>query len=82
MTTTTTDEPTPPKRNLSPSEWRKNVARLLDMLTPGARCKYCARPVWFLRHRRTGGTIVITDEAISHFADCPYWQKARKGSGK
>lgn len=63
------------------------MARLLSMLAPEARCKHCARPVWFLKHRRTRGTLVVTDEAISHFADCPYWQsdavrRARKGSGQ
>lgn len=50
---------------------RDRIGKLLDMVAVEVRnCKRCGRKIWFLA-TRDGKKNPYTDDAVSHFADCP-----------
>lgn len=61
------------------AEDSKSHIRVLLTMIAGepARCK-CGREIWFIR-MKSGRCSPITDEGLSHFADCPNAADFRKG---
>lgn len=61
-----------------------NIRSLLNNASggPSTTCGACSAEVWFVAHPRTGKRGVYTEEALSHFANCParseYGQKATR----
>ncbi len=41
-------------------------------------CKFCSRPLFFVRLEKIGKTIPYTAEGLNHFEDCPHFAKARQ----
>jgi hypothetical protein len=41
------------------------------MLTTPTTCKACGRTIWFLKMEKSGKLNPITDDCVSHYADCP-----------
>jgi hypothetical protein len=50
--------------------------KLFDMLSESKFCS-CGRKIWFLK-TKAGKAMPVTDEGLSHFADCPDAEKYRK----
>lgn len=51
--------------------------KFLGMLSEEGRCRDCARPIWWVV-TRNGRRMPVTDELLSHFADCPAASKFRQ----
>jgi len=60
------------------SALRENIRKLFDMLGESRPCKKCGRKIWFVKSKN-GKAMPVTDEALSHFADCPGANGFRKG---
>jgi hypothetical protein len=57
---------------------RERVGRMLDALAEEKRpCRACGRTTWFVR-TKAGRLAPYTDDALSHFADCPHADRFRK----
>lgn len=52
-------------------------AKFLSLIADQSNCKACGRRVWWVK-MRSGKLNPITDELISHFADCPRAEELRK----
>lgn len=60
---------------------KENVVRMLTMhCGQPVQCKKCGRSQWFLRMAKTGSMNPMTDNALSHYVDCPHAQEFRKKS--
>jgi hypothetical protein len=63
----------------TPDELKARGLALLHQIAEQERpCKACGRPLWFVRSRRTGRLLPITDELTNHFADCPRREEFRR----
>lgn len=64
------------------AELQQIIRRLLKMACGDPRpCRECGRPVYWMKMLDSGRMNLLTDEGISHFADCPGAAKFRKGKG-
>ena len=59
------------------SDLKPNIVRLLNMLGDASHCRACGRPIWWVL-TKNGRKMPVTDECISHFADCPNANEFRK----
>lgn len=64
------------------SEWikehvKERTTRLLKMIVAPSFCAACGRTIYFVR-MKSGKTNPITEEGISHFADCQKAKRFRK----
>lgn len=52
---------------------RVQIARMLDLITKERRpCTRCGRTIWLVRSAKSGTQMPMTDDAVSHFSDCPH----------
>jgi hypothetical protein len=58
---------------------RKQVAAMLSLVSDAGpvECKRCRRFIWWLK-LPNGKKMPYTDDAVSHFADCPHAEEFRK----
>lgn len=51
---------------------RKQVAAMLTLQSGApAKCKRCGRAIWYVMMQKSGKANPFTDDAVSHFVDCP-----------
>lgn len=51
---------------------RERIARMLTLVAKEVRpCKRCGRTVYMIPMAKTGKVNPYSDDAVSHFADCP-----------
>lgn len=63
----------------------KNIRFFLKMIAGEPSTCPCGKDIWFVEHPRTHNLMPITEEAISHYADCPMakdkpWKKLQPGA--
>ena len=57
---------------------REQIGRLLDLVSKEKRpCKSCGRMIWLVP-MKSGRDNPITDDAVSHFIDCPHREQHRR----
>ena len=56
---------------------KTNIVRLLNMIGDAGHCRACGRPIWWVL-TKNGKKMPVTDEGISHFADCTKAGEFRK----
>lgn len=67
-----------PAYALSP-EARDRIGKMLTLVAREVRrCKRCGRTIYMLPMRESGKVAPYTDDAVSHFADCPHADEFRR----
>lgn len=63
----------------APDDIKARIARMLDVVATERRpCAACGRTIWLVPTAKTGRPAPFTDNAVSHFADCPNADRFRK----
>ncbi len=57
---------------------KKNIIRLLNLITEPTVCTKCGKKIWFVKNHKTGKDSPITNEALNHFVDCPFAKEFRR----
>lgn len=66
-----------------PDEVRVRIAKMLTLTAEEIRpCKKCRRLIYMLRMKTSGKLSPFTDDAVSHFSDCPHAEDFRLAGGK
>lgn len=62
-----------------PEETRARIAKMLTLVASEVRrCKRCGRTIYMLPMAKTGKVNPFTDDAVSHFSDCPNAEEFRR----
>lgn len=72
-----------PERFVSAEELEsvlQNQIRFLNMIGDRSVCKSCGRTIWWVR-TKNDRKMPVTDELVSHFADCPAADRHRRKEG-
>lgn len=57
-----------------------HLRKLLKALGAPAECKRCGQTIYWIVSGKTGKKNPITEEGISHFADCPNAKEFKRGA--
>jgi DNA polymerase III delta prime subunit len=62
---------------------RYAVRAMLNLVAEETRpCRRCGRQIWMVRMKATKKLAPFTDDAVSHFADCPHAKEFKKGGAR
>ncbi|MEE9602569.1 MAG: hypothetical protein V3V75_04635 [Thermoguttaceae bacterium] len=72
------NDETPPEAVDVAAQLTDNIVKLYGVLGATSKTCSCGREIWWVL-TKNGRPAPYTNEAVSHFADCPHADRYRKG---